>query len=276
VDVVLAGVPRSGTTLVCRLLNDLADTVALVEPMDVSALAADPPSAGRRVEDFFAQARRSLRERGRARSKHVDGRVPDDTAGEGRNARGLRVERTRAGDVSFDKVLSEDFLLVVKHPGAFTALLPVLGRRFRCFAVVRNPLATLASWNAVDYPVREGRLPVAERLDPGLAAALRGARDVLDRQLRLMSWFFEAYAQLPAAHVLRYEDIVRTGGRALTVLTARASALGRPLIDRNHAGRGQDWYEWAERLLASEGAYWRYYSRPCVEALCRAGDEVAR
>jgi hypothetical protein len=32
-DVVLTGLPRSGTTLTCHLLNKLPDTVALHEPM---------------------------------------------------------------------------------------------------------------------------------------------------------------------------------------------------------------------------------------------------
>jgi hypothetical protein len=32
-NVVLTGLPRSGTTLVCRLLNKLPDTVALHEPL---------------------------------------------------------------------------------------------------------------------------------------------------------------------------------------------------------------------------------------------------
>ena len=45
-NVILAGIPRSGTTLVVRLLNELPDAVALHEPMQVSKLpgGGGPPA----------------------------------------------------------------------------------------------------------------------------------------------------------------------------------------------------------------------------------------
>ena len=39
-DILLTGIPRSGTTLCCSLLNRLPDVLALVEPLDMSALRA--------------------------------------------------------------------------------------------------------------------------------------------------------------------------------------------------------------------------------------------
>ena len=35
-DIVLTGVPRSGTTLICYLLNKVPDAIALHEPMAVA------------------------------------------------------------------------------------------------------------------------------------------------------------------------------------------------------------------------------------------------
>lgn len=266
-NVILTGIPRSGTTLACYLLNQLADVVALVEPIDVMSLGHDPVGARERVESFFDGARRSLLRRRAARSKHVEGRVPDDTAQAVPGAQGLRTDRTSAGEVLFDKPLSEAFVLVVKHPGAFTALLPVLAPRFPCYAVVRNPLATLVSWASVDFPIREGRVPVAELLDPALARGLSDARDVVDRQLRLLSWFFEAYRGLPADRVLRYEEIVRSSGRALSVITERAGSLQQALSERHRPGDVSTLRTLAERLLETDGAYWAFYSRSSVEDL---------
>ena len=56
---------------------------------------------------------------------------------------------------------------------AFAALLGRLSERFECFAIVRNPLATLASWNSLDwFPLKDGHSPIGEKLDVDLAAAL--------------------------------------------------------------------------------------------------------
>jgi hypothetical protein len=67
--------------------------------------------------------------------------------------------RAREG-IGVGKELDHDFLLVVKDPPMFTALLPVLAQRFP--TVVLNPLAVLASWNSVDVPARGGRVPKAD------------------------------------------------------------------------------------------------------------------
>ena len=48
----LTGVPRSGTTLCCRLLGMARGTVALVEPMDVAGLPRGREPALAAIEVF--------------------------------------------------------------------------------------------------------------------------------------------------------------------------------------------------------------------------------
>ena len=53
-NLLLAGIPRSGTTLACALLNRLPNVAALPEPMDVTAFAKTPsPSDWIRLLDIF-------------------------------------------------------------------------------------------------------------------------------------------------------------------------------------------------------------------------------
>jgi hypothetical protein len=63
----------------------------------------------------------------------------------------------------------------------FTALLPALLRRFPTFAVVRNTLSVLTSWNSVDIPARQGRVPKAELYDPDLVRRMTVIEDRLER-----------------------------------------------------------------------------------------------
>lgn len=272
--VLLTGPPRSSTTLTCHLLNRLPDTVALHEPMKVEELAkaGSPDRALRVIDRFLRDTRRSLLEQGLAPTKHVAGRVPDNPFDDTRNETGLRKDLTERGLAHFEKPLTDDFLLVVKHPAVFAGMLPHLGD-YPVFAAVRNPLSVLCSWNTIDRPVYQGRVPAAEGVDAELKRTLDGIPERLDRQLYLLDWFFARFQDgLPPERILRYEDTVESGGRNLAVLTPRAAELDEELESRNqNKSYGPELMKTlSERLLASEGAYWKLYEREWVRELIPA------
>src|SRR6266446_10097004 len=121
-DVLITGTPRSGTTLVCSLLNKLPDTVALHEPMNVfEFVGRSGDQVAAMVENFCAASRKSLHEEGFAVSKHVGGKVRDNSAAVDRA--GKRTRQTEHGRIEIDKPLSKEFTLAIKHPAAFTALI---------------------------------------------------------------------------------------------------------------------------------------------------------
>ena len=274
-DVILTGIPRSGTTLACTLLNKLPDTVALNEPMDPARFLTAAGAGGHldRIDRFFARTRASLFANGTATSKHAAGTVLDNNFGERRNGGGRRTERVRRGTAFFEGGLAYGFLLCVKHPGLYTALLEGLASSYRCFAMIRHPLAVLGSWNSVDISAANGRSLAAEWLRPELAQALDSIRDTGDRQVYLLSWYFERYREvLPASAIIRYEDVVSTGGSALSVVTPKAGVLDECLDSRNESALYDRLLMRAlgERLLRSNGAYWDYYTRESVEELLLA------
>ena len=89
-------------------------------------------------------------------------------------------------------------------------------------------------------------------------------------QLRSLDLRFQRYLrELPASHILRYEDITASNGRALEILVPTARQLDESLRNMNV----NPLYDWeymlkiGERLLESEGAYWHLYSREDVEEL---------
>lgn len=270
-DIILTGIPRSGTTLTCHLLNRVPQTVALAEPMDLSQFRAKRSRADimEAVGKFFADSRASLLAEGKARTKHHEGQVPDNTVA-GRQGGEFRVQIADKGEIAFDKPLEPGFTLAVKHPSAFTSLLPDLREQFPCFALVRNPLSVLTSWNSVTMSVQRGHAPAAEKFDQELARSLDRIKDRVERQLFLLSWFYERYAQnLAPERVIRYEDMVATGGRALQVIVPAAAELSEPLENKNKNKLydAEMMQELGKRLLQSEGSYWKFYTRESVEAL---------
>jgi len=279
----LTGLPRGGTTLVCELLNRLPDVLALDEPMDPNRLVAEATSKDGRtidpglllsgIERFAAAQRRSILERGVALTLHVEGRVLGARVSDERGEDGARVAMGVRSEIPVEHPASSDFMLVIKHPVAFTALLEILRGHFDVFAVVRNPLAVLASWESVPFAQREGRLGLRAIFAPALCERLAATADRLERQLILLDWFFERYATLlPGERIIRYEDVVRTRGGALVPIAAGARALGVPLQGRNLASV----YDRAhmrkagERLLERDGAWLSFYSRDEVQGLVPA------
>jgi hypothetical protein len=302
--ILLTGPPRSGTTLTCELLGSVPNTVTLDEPMGrryLTGKPATPPAnpglsaraltrigvrrtsapspppvsldeVADRVQRFASETRVSALTRGVVRTKSVDGAVTGSKVSDEKDENGLRVRLTQVGEIPVGKPLTDDFTLTIKQCGGFTAALEALSGRFPVFALVRNPLSLLLSWQAVPMPIREGRIPVGESLRPELARALDRIDDRIDRQFYLLTWFFGEFERwLPPASVIRYEDIVASGGTALEVVIPEAASFGSQLSDRNSKRpQGEDHdllHQLAERLLSTDGPWWKFYDRDGVTDL---------
>ena len=162
-SIIITGVPRSGTTLVCSLLNRLPDVVALNETMDVAALAAMDGDAARvtAVAQYLADVRQAIVQRAEKpeRRLHGDGdnMFLPAAAGERRWA-GAEVALVPVG-----KPLRPGLTLALKHPNAFAALLPELRQRFDCWALVRNPLRHWLLGTALTTPFGRAMPPWRRR-----------------------------------------------------------------------------------------------------------------
>ncbi len=288
-DVLLTGPPRSGTTLACELLNEADDTVALDEPLpnelwpvhDRSRLAR----ALRRpaisddafcdaIAKFLDDTRSSIAAGRGALTLNYGGRVTGSKFPDAAGDSGLREEVTRRSFMPVDKPLSPDFILACKHNAGFTAMVGALAKRFPTYAIVRNPLSTLSSWQTVSVPVSDGHIPRGEQIDLDLQKQLEATADTVDRQFVILRWFFDAFrTHLPDDAVIRYEDIISSGGRALTVIAKGASALAAPLESRNISGvyDADKMRSLGRRLLDDDGPWWHYYTRESVEHIMNGG-----
>jgi hypothetical protein len=245
--------PRSGTTLVCNLLNTCPHTLALGEPL-VLKRDGDRNRAIEEILEFVSATRRQAVEMGAAISKHVNGVVPDNWVEEpsvlasGRRRRVLE----QRGEIAVGKALNPDFHLVIKAPAEFTALADLLLRWFPLYAVVRHPLAVLASWQTVEMPVHYGHMPMMECFVPGLTKRLDAIPDRIARQIELMKFLLKVYASFPSGHVLRYEDLVDDPAIVLMALSPHSGAVTRILHRSDPELRypGVDMKNLARNLLA--------------------------
>lgn len=273
-NVVITGLGRSGTTLACHLLNKLPNTIALSEPIPPGKFAdklPDHEAVCDAVELYYRRMRRMARKEGVVISKHVGGIVPDNTKG---MVDGVRRRIAEKGKIPVGKELQPGFMLAIKDVGMFTALLPTLAKRFPCYAIVRNPLSVIASTNSVNSGARNTTQrknpPAMERYNPGLLAQAKDANDKEDKRFSRFHRLFEHYQrELPEGHIIRYEDLVASGGRALDVITPAARELDEPLESKNlNPLYDRDrMLRLGEQMLKSDGAYWNFYSREEVEEM---------
>ena len=261
----LTGVPRSGSSLCCRLAGELPNTVALSEPLTRAEFQGvdSEQAACSRIERFVRQTRTRIASERKASSVQVAGALDDNMVAARLAEGGLRRRQASHGTIRIDKPLSNDFTLLIKHNALFAALLPRLRDRFSCFALVRNPMAVLASWAVVDLPVQRGRIPAGEQYDADLRERLERARRVLQRQLIILDWFFGQFANsLPTEQIIRYEDVIGSGGASLYRLLGHSETQPVALTSRNANALYRDVRVETRlaALLSADGAWRLFYT----------------
>jgi hypothetical protein len=240
--------------------------------MNPSSLVGVPFPDGylERISAFYTAQRHSLLGCGRAISKARGGSIPDNPFESNIVSDRLRPSTVQNQEVVFGKNLKEGFRLVVKHPNFFTATLSVLKDVYPCYAIIRNPLAVLLSWHTIQAPVNQGRLPYGEAFDAGLKAALSSESDRLERQIIILKWYFSQYAtHLLPEHVIKYEEIVASGGRVLSIIDPDAALLARQLKSRNASALYDAGLvdQLANRLLQDDSICGDFYDLSEVESL---------
>jgi hypothetical protein len=266
-DIILTGIPRSGTTLACKLLLELPNVIALNEPLDRNLF----PSSDRAIHNIgeaFQGFRKSLLQKGIAPARAENGKITDNAYSSTNEGRSLKVQRSH---VHFPKKLKKDFSLILKHCAEFTLIMPGLMERYACFACIRNPLAVLGSWRSVNVAVSRGKVSKSARLNPHFHEAYGKIEQLLDRQLFILDWYFGQYTDLPANHIIKYEDMVQNPSKKLFNKIVGTSIEMSPLPHKNlnPVYDKVDMQLIGEKLLKSEGAYWNFYDKKEVEKLLK-------
>jgi hypothetical protein len=260
----LTGVPRSGTTLCCYLLGQIPDVVALNESIRIAQIE-DVSKSVDFTMDFMRHNRRTLLKKGFAVSRATEDGFTDNNFASIEGKRKTLVQKQR---VKVDKPLTKDLHLIVKHNAFFTMLMPAFQQNFPLYAIIRNPLSVLGSWNSLDIPVSRGEVRAAAKFAPQLQQSIDKIKDVHDRQLYILNWYFENYLDLKQENIIRYEQVIATNGAALQLVEPKAAThLSVDLNSKNKSNLyNRDTMKMlCERLLNMDNACWQFYDKKQVE-----------
>lgn len=218
-EAIITGIPRSGTSYLCRLIHSLQDCVALNEPSQIF----EPLQQTRvpwRVATLYQEWRRDILNGCPIENKVLDGRVIADTA--------KADQRT----MYLPQVSRPNFLLCTKNTVTYLSRLPELQRvlpHARILACVRHPFDTIASWKATFPHLRQAdveTIPVGHVNDSFLAAWQRSrlveiAKTTDEALKRALFWRYLAECVLTYQEqvvMIHYEDIVQQPVKTLKTI----------------------------------------------------------
>jgi len=228
-DLIITGVPRSGTTLAAAIIDQAPDSLCLSEPdghVDLMEEAASPEDFVVRLCQEFDAVRRTILEGGSVLDRRRTDGAPvtnyfSDPMPDGRREAAFAAHKiSRPG-------LSSDFVLGVKHNALYAGVLPEIVRsgRFRVIAIIRDPVAALMSWRTLDLPVSRGRLPAGERFWPALAALGQADLDLTDKQIGICDLLLHRFGELAdLIGVIPYEVFVSDPAQLLAAAGIRKPA----------------------------------------------------
>ena len=208
-NLIITGIPRSGTSYLCNLLHRYSNCVIVNEPKEIFAplrLGTVPWGIAR----IYSQLRSDIYDGKPIANKLQDGKLVEDTAGE--DVRGHYIP----------EVESFDFVLGTKNTLTYLARLNDLRRvisNLRIVVCVRNPYDTIASWKTSFPHLRDvalTKIPVGHPEDPCLtlrqASELKlimATPDVAQR--RAMWWNYLAERVLEQGRsviLVRYAELI--------------------------------------------------------------------
>jgi hypothetical protein len=140
-DLVITGIPRSGTSYVCALLNTVENTVLVNEPVEALQLLRNDASG--RLADYYAHTRDNILRNIPIQNKIVDGKFTEDT-----NENDVR-------NYYVPEVKDASFVFGSKNTFVYLVCLEKIRQQLPeavILACVRHPYDVIASWKSVRFP----------------------------------------------------------------------------------------------------------------------------
>ncbi|HET9218757.1 MAG TPA: sulfotransferase [Terriglobia bacterium] len=216
-DLILTGIPRSGTTLLTAMVDSVPHAVALNEPQWQREWVLRNRQ-GTTAKDFAAWLSTDFVE---TRRKLLDGEpILDRRLRDGSAVTDYYRRRSisRRSNEAFQLVplvrpdLQPDFILAMKHTGLYLGVLGELLelRQFQIIAILRHPVGVICSWNDVPIPLGEGKMPGAAVYWKEMDDLTRSGRPVLQKQVAIYDLICRRIHDFrDRLRIIRYEDLVQ-------------------------------------------------------------------
>jgi len=215
-NLIISGIPRSGTTLVASLINNMNGGICLSEPnnhVKWIAISKNRQDYTDRIEKDFFNIRDRIQRREKIYNRvKKDGSVITNYFNE-RGKRRYVLRPIDYKDIFNGELVEEEIILGFKHNAHYTSVLPELvERHIGIILIIRNPISTLLSWRRLNLPISKGRLPAGERFWPKLKEISLSSKNLLTKQTKIYNEFcrvYFEYEKLDNVLLVKYEDVLK-------------------------------------------------------------------
>ena len=235
-NIILTGVPRSGTSLLTKLISKQPNTLCFSEPSWIKEIRFEGQTA-KQFTQALSLKLNTIREDIRKGNpieltvKKGTTQLPDNY-----------YLRDKEGMTNLKQTISvfiehsDDLLICVKANTIFTATLNKLicDESWDIFAVIRDPLYVLMSWRSLNIPVSKGKIKIGELYSEYLRQAVL-EKDLLVRQVKILDWFYKTYYQ-HNCQTIPYELLVDEPAKILSKIT-KTFCISQTLSSSNSSHR---------------------------------------
>ena len=217
-NLVITGIPRSGTSYVCALLNSVENTVLVNEPLEAMQFLRNDSS--RTLTEYYADTRDNIVKGVPIQNKIVDGKFIEDT-----NENDVRNYYVPA-------VKDASFVFGSKNTFIYLVCLEKIRQQLpdaAILACIRHPYDVIASWKRVKIPHLKNANPMffVDYVSSEEKRRLVGISNVKEIEIRYaLLWDYLAQCIVRSVDkliLLKYEEFVVDPARHLAAVY---SALG--------------------------------------------------
>jgi len=229
-NIIITGLPRSGTSYLCSLIHTIKDSVVINEPKEIFSLLSNKKPWG--MATYYQSLRMKILDRELIENKLKEGRVVEDTIDlDGRSEYQPTVSR-------------QDFILSTKNTLAYLSHIPRLKRVMPdalIIACIRHPFDTIASWKTTFDHLKNASVesfPVGGLEDDILDEWQKEELNKIGREKKMsvkraLLWNYLAKILLKCKDrlfVIKYEDLVQNPMEHLEAILEAKRVLSHQLV----------------------------------------------
>ncbi len=238
-NILITGIPRSGTTLLTSLIPQNLQYTIFSEPewlKNVRRASNNSLEFSKELQIQVDFIRKQI-----MAGKPIQLKVSKYNTGLPSNY----YLRDKQGNILSDKTELDVIIpkqgynstFVIKANAQFTSCLNALvdTKIYQIICVIRNPVSAIMSWRSLKIPVSFGNLKIAEKYAEDYEQFTSKSKNLLEKQVLIADWFFKQYTEFNNnITIIRYENLIsKTTGELSKVINTQSDLKLSPLSSQN-------------------------------------------
>jgi hypothetical protein len=220
-DLLITGIPRSGTSLITSILASNTSSIVFSEPSWLGSVRAQSSTCDEFTKNLILKI------------KHIRTEIRNGNpiqlkiSNDGKGIPSNYYNRDKSGNINTDKAEKlvqfpnryADHKMIIKSNAQFSSCLEPLiqSKKYKIICVIRNPISAIMSWRSLNIPVSNGNMKIAEKYSSDYLSFIQKEDKLLLKQVKIADWFFKQYTSfINHITLVKYEDLIESPTKVLS------------------------------------------------------------